>query len=58
MEQTCNQSQRPREPWNKGNLVGQKTPFKLKEIWVIRGSLLSFRKAYRGRRLATGAASD
>ena len=22
-----------REPWNKGKLVGQKTPFKLKEIW-------------------------
>jgi hypothetical protein len=25
-----------REPWNKGKLVGQKTPFKLKEIWVVR----------------------
>jgi hypothetical protein len=25
-----------REPWNKGKLVGQKTPFKLKEIWAIR----------------------
>ena len=25
-----------REPWNKGKLVGQKTPFKLKEIWSIR----------------------
>ena len=24
------------EPWNKGKLVGQKTPFKLKEIWAIR----------------------
>ena len=23
-------------PWNKGKLVGQKTPFKLKEIWAIR----------------------
>ena len=22
--------------WNKGKLVGQKAPFKLKEIWVIR----------------------
>jgi hypothetical protein len=22
--------------WNKGKLVGQKTPFKLKEIWAIR----------------------
>jgi integrase len=25
-----------REPWNRGKLVGQKTPFKLKEIWAIR----------------------
>jgi hypothetical protein len=23
-------------PWNKGKLVGQKAPFKLKEIWAIR----------------------
>jgi len=22
--------------WNKGKLVGQKAPFKLKEIWAIR----------------------
>jgi hypothetical protein len=25
-----------REPWNKGGLVGQKAPFKLKEIWAVR----------------------
>ncbi len=25
-----------REVWNKGKLVGQKAPFKLKEIWAIR----------------------
>ena len=25
-----------REPWNKGKLVGQKAPSKLKEIWAIR----------------------
>ena len=25
-----------REPWNKGKLVGQKSPFKPKEIWAIR----------------------
>jgi integrase len=25
-----------RGPWNKAKLVGQKTPFKLKEIWAIR----------------------
>ncbi|MGB7297695.1 MAG: tyrosine-type recombinase/integrase [Burkholderiaceae bacterium] len=24
------------EPWNKGKLVGQKTPLKLKDIWAIR----------------------
>ena len=25
-----------RSAWNKGKLVGQKAPFKLKEIWAIR----------------------
>jgi hypothetical protein len=25
-----------RPPWNKGKIVGQKAPFKLKEIWAIR----------------------
>lgn len=25
-----------RQPWNKGKLVGQKSPLKLKEIWAIR----------------------
>lgn len=24
------------EPWNKGKIVGQKGPFKLKEVWAIR----------------------
>lgn len=28
-----------REPWNKGKLVGQKAPFKQKEIWAIRTRL-------------------
>ena len=27
---------RPSVPWNKGRLVGQKAPLKLKEIWAIR----------------------
>jgi len=31
-----NVTESPREPWNKGKLVGQKAPFKLKEIWAIR----------------------
>jgi len=25
-----------RAPWNKGKLVGQKTPLKVKDIWAIR----------------------
>lgn len=25
-----------REPWNKGKLVGQKAPLKLKDLWAIR----------------------
>ena len=34
-----------REPWNKGKLVGQKAPLKLKDIWAIRIRLeLSDRK--------------
>ena len=27
---------KPREPWNKGKLIGQRPPLKLKEIWGIR----------------------
>jgi len=27
---------KPHEPWNKGKLVGQKPPLKLKDIWAIR----------------------
>jgi integrase len=26
----------PREPWNKGKIVGQKAPFKAKDIWALR----------------------
>lgn len=25
-----------REPWNSGKIVGQKAPFKLKDIWALR----------------------
>ena len=25
-----------REPWNKGKIVGQKAPFKQKDIWALR----------------------
>jgi hypothetical protein len=31
-----------REPWNKGKLVGQKAPLKLKEIWAIRVRFADF----------------
>jgi integrase len=31
-------------PWNKGKLVGQKTPLKLREIWAIRVRLQVFRR--------------
>ena len=27
---------RYREPWNRGTVVGQKAPFKLKDIWALR----------------------
>ena len=27
-----------RIPWNKGKLIGQKPPLKLKEIWTLKGS--------------------
>jgi integrase len=35
MEQSANASRR-HEPWNKGKLVGQKSPLKLKDIWAVR----------------------
>jgi integrase len=38
-----------REPWNKGKLVGQKAPLKLKEIWAIR---IRLQLANRRRELA------
>ncbi len=25
-----------REPWNKGKIVGQKAPFKVRDIWALR----------------------
>ena len=28
-----------REPWNKGKIVGQTAPFKLKDIWALRVSV-------------------
>ena len=34
MEPNVNAVHRP--PWNKGKIVGQKAPFKLKDIWALR----------------------
>jgi integrase len=37
MEQSATAGQRhDHEPWNKGKLVGQKLPLKLKDIWAVR----------------------
>lgn len=33
---TPNESKQKKEPWNKGKLVGQKLPLKLKDVWAIR----------------------
>ena len=38
-----------REPWNKGKIVGQKAPFKLKDIWALR---VRFQMETRIRELA------
>jgi len=45
----ANASAGRREPWNKGKIVGQKAPFKLKDIWALRVRLLM---ASRVRELA------
>ena len=34
--ENCNSVETTTVPWNKGKLVGQKPPLKLKEIWAIR----------------------
>jgi len=35
----CNVNAACREPWNKGKIVGQKAPFKVKDIWALRARL-------------------
>jgi integrase len=47
MESTC--TVKTSSPWNKGKIVGQKTPFKLKEIWAIR---IRLQIGHRTRELA------
>lgn len=39
MNATNPSEKKPRTPWNKGRLIGQKLPLKLKEIWAIRTRL-------------------
>lgn len=34
--ETTTQAKKHSEPWNKGKLIGQKPPLKLKEIWALR----------------------
>ncbi len=36
MKQDTNDQNNQQVPWNKGKLIGQKSPLKLKEIWEIR----------------------
>jgi len=38
-----------REPWNKGKLIGQKSPLKPKDIWAIR---IHLQNAHQVRDLA------
>jgi len=49
MGQSQQISARCSEPWNKGKLVGQKAPLRLKEIWAIR---IRLQLAQRARELA------
>jgi hypothetical protein len=46
---TATTSTRRATPWNKGKLLGQKPPLKLKEIWAIR---IRLQLAKRTRELA------
>jgi integrase len=46
---TAAKTERPAAPWNKGKLLGQKPPLKLKEIWAIR---IRLQLDHRGRELA------
>ena len=46
---TVTRSREHATPWNKGKLIGQKPPLKLKEIWAIR---IRLQLAHRTRELA------
>lgn len=49
MDTTSSSTLRSREPWNKGKLVGQKAPFKPKDIWAMR---MRLQQEHRSRDLA------
>lgn len=49
MDQSSRIASHHRQPWNKGKLVGQKAPLRLKEIWAIR---IRLQLAERTRELA------
>ena len=49
MDQLIRATAHHHEPWNKGKLVGQKAPLRLKEIWGIR---IRLQLAARSRELA------
>lgn len=56
MEITGNATRR--EPWNKGKIVGQKAPFRPKDIWALRGCglvALRVRDVCHGDQLASRA---
>ncbi|MGF1614412.1 MAG: integrase, partial [Gammaproteobacteria bacterium] len=36
MDTSTRETESRHTPWNKGKLIGQKCPLKLKEIWAIR----------------------
>ena len=39
LEEQTDRSSRGRIPWNKGKLIGQKPPLKMKEVWRVRFQL-------------------
>ena len=49
MDATPSNRSHHREPWNKGKLIGQKAPFKPKDIWALRVRL---QQEHRARELA------
>jgi hypothetical protein len=40
MDATPSNRSHHREPWNKGKLVGQKAPFKPKDVWALRALMI------------------